>query len=290
MIMTEYGSQYPSPDYTLLHLSDTHFVGDGELLHDKIDCDAQLARLLDRVRASAIKPDAILLTGDLADTGRPDAYRRLRAMVEPFAAELAAELVWVMGNHDRRPTFRAGLLDLEPTEEPYDRVHLVGGLRIVVLDSTVPGEHHGDLTDDQLVWLRDTLSRPAPDGTLLALHHPPIPSPVAVAGTIELREEGWLAALLAGTDVRGILAGHLHYSTTSLFAGIPISVASATCYTQDLGVARPAARGQDGAQAYNLIHVYGDRVVHSVVPIEAYPTVSEWLPELEQREGVSAAV
>jgi 3',5'-cyclic AMP phosphodiesterase CpdA len=288
--MNEYGSQYPSPDHTLLHLSDTHFVGDDELLHGKIDCDAQLTRLLDRVRASELRPGAIIVTGDLADTGRPDAYRRLRALVEPFAAELGAELVWVMGNHDRRPAFRAGLLDLEPTEEPYDRVHQVGGLRIVVLDTTVPGEHYGELTDDQLVWLRDTLSRPAPDGTLLALHHPPIPSPVAVAGTIELREEGWLAAMLAGTDVRGILAGHLHYSTTSLFAGIPVSVATATCYTQDLGVARPAARGQDGAQAYNLIHVYGDRVVHSVVPIEAYPTVSEWLPPVEQPEAVSAAV
>lgn len=287
MIMNEYGSQYPSPDYTLLHLSDTHFVGDDERLYGKIDCDAQLGRLLDRVRASELRPGAIIVTGDLADTGRPDAYRRLRALVEPFAAELGAELVWVMGNHDRRPAFRAGLLDLEPTEEPYDRVHQIGGLRIVVLDSTVPGEHYGDLTDDQLVWLRDTLGRPAPDGTLLALHHPPIPSPVAVAGRIELREEGWLAAMLAGTDVRGILAGHLHYSTTSLFAGIPVSVASATCYTQDLGVARPAARGQDGAQAYNLIQVYADRVVHSVVPIEAYPTVSEWRPEIEEREAVS---
>lgn len=285
--MTGFGSQYESPDYTLLHLSDTHFVGDDERLYGRIDCDAQLTRLFDRVRNSEVRPAAIILTGDLADTGQPDAYRRLRKLVEPFAAELGAEVIWVIGNHDRRPAFRAELLDTAPTEDPVDRVHRLGGLRIVVLDTTVPGEHYGDLTDDQLVWLRDTLMRPAPDGTLLALHHPPIPSPIAAAGRIELQEEGWLAGVLRGTDVRGILAGHLHYSTTSLFAGIPISVASATCYTSDLGVAHPAARGQDGAQAYNLIHVYADRIVHSVVPIDAHPTVSEWTPEVDAKETVS---
>ena len=97
---------------------------------------------------------------------------------------------------------------------------------------------------------------------------------------IELRDQERLAEVIRGTDVRGILGGHLHYSTTSTFAGVPVSVASATCYTQDLAVAYPGARGQDGGQSYNLVHVYGDRVLHSVVPIGQFPTVYEMTPEM----------
>ncbi|MBW0253443.1 phosphodiesterase [Cellulomonas sp. PS-H5] len=276
--MSALHSQHGLPDHTILHISDTHFVADGEKLHEVVDSDANLALMLEGLARSGARPEAIVFTGDLADTGRPDAYARLRAMVEPAAAAVGAEVIWVMGNHDERGAFRAGLLDQEGTGS-VDRVHDVDGLRIVVLDSTVPGQHYGAIDDDQLDWLRDVLATPAPHGTLLALHHPPVPSPLGLIALVELRDQDRLAEVVRGTDVRGILGGHLHYSTASTFAGVPVSVASATCYTQDLQVRYPAARGQDGAQAYNLVHVYGDRVVHSVVPIGQFPTVYEMSAE-----------
>jgi 3',5'-cyclic AMP phosphodiesterase CpdA len=279
--MNDFGSQYPRPEHFVLHLSDTHFVGDGELLHERIDSDRNLQALFEGFAKSNTRPEAIVFTGDLADTGRADAYRRLRDIVEPAAAELGAELIWVMGNHDERGAFRAGLLDQPATDlEPVDRVFDINGLRIIALDSTVPGKHHGELDDAQLEWLAAELATPAPDGTLLALHHPPVPSPLGLIALVELREQERLAEVIRGTDVRGILGGHLHYSTHSTFAGVPVSVASATCYTQDLNVVYPGARGQDGAQSYNLVHVYGDRVLHSIVPIGQYPTVYEMTPEM----------
>jgi 3',5'-cyclic AMP phosphodiesterase CpdA len=273
--------QFGAPSHTILHISDTHFVEDDALLHDKVDSDANLARLFEGLRASSIRPDALVFTGDLADAGQPDAYARLRALVEPVCAEYGAELIWIMGNHDTRPEFRAGLLDLEATQEPVDRVFDVDGLRIIALDSTVPGHHHGELSDEQLAWLAAELETPAPHGTLIGLHHPPVPSPIGIVSLVELKGQDRLAEVVAGTDVRGVLGGHLHYNTTSTFAGgIPVSVASATCYTQDLQVVYPAARGMDGAQGYNLVHVYEDRVLHTVVPIGAHPTVYEMSPEV----------
>ena len=294
-------SQYPAPAHFILHLSDTHFVGDGDLLHDSVDSDAKLAELFEGFAKSNARPEAIVFTGDLADTGRPDAYRRLRALVEPAAAELGAEVIWVMGNHDERGAFRAGLLDQNAEDvTPIDRVFDIGGLRIIALDSTVPGQHHGEIGDDQLQWLAKELETPAPHGTLLALHHPPVPSPIGLIALVELRDQAKLAEVIEGTDVRGILGGHLHYSTHSTFAGIPVSVASATCYTQDLNVVYPGARGQDGAQSYNLVHVYEDRVLHSVVPIGQFPTVYEMNPAMlesfmqltpeERAERMAAAV
>ena len=282
--------QHPEPDHVILHLSDTHFVADGELLYGHVDSDKNLADLFDGYEKSNARPEAIIFTGDLADTGRPDAYQRLRAIVEPAAERLGAQVIWVMGNHDERVAFRAGLLDEQADQsEPVDRVFDINGLRIIALDSTVPGQHYGEITEAQLEWLARELEVPAPDGTLIALHHPPVPSPLGLLALVELKDQDRLAAVLQGTDVRGILGGHLHYSTHSMFAGIPVSVASATCYTQDLTVAYPAARGQNGAQSYNLVHVYGDRVLHSVLPIGQFPTVYELTPErIEELLAMSA--
>jgi len=292
-------NEYPEPEHYILHISDTHFVTDESLLHDAVDSDTNLQQMFDGFARSNTRPEAIVFTGDLADTGGADAYRRLRAMVEPAAAALGAEVIWVMGNHDERAAFRAGLLDESPTIESIDRVFDVNGLRIIALDSTVPGQHYGEIDDAQLEWLREVLSTPAPDGTLIALHHPPVPSPIGLIRLVELRDQDRLAEVIRGTDVRGILGGHLHYSTHSLFAGIPVSVASATCYTQDLQVQFPAARGQDGGQSYNLVHVYGDRIMHSSVPIGSFPTVYEMTPDVlaahmamspeEQLSAVSAS-
>ena len=255
-----------------MHLSDTHFVAGGAPLMGVVDPDGNLAQALRGLLASGLRPSAIVVTGDIADTGAADAYQRVRAMLEPVAAELGARLVWVMGNHDDRARFRAGLLDAEPSEAEVDAVHDLDGLRLIVLDSTVPGHHWGQVTPAQLEWLAGVLATPAPRGSILALHHPPLPIPVVLSQLIELREQSSLEAVLAGSDVRAIIAGHLHYSTWSSFAGIPVSAAAATCYTTDLLAPAPGLRGQNGGQAFNLIHVFPEQIVHSIVPLGDHPT------------------
>lgn len=275
----------PALEQFILHLSDTHLVSSGGLLHGTVDADRHLRELFAGLAESSARPRAIVFTGDLTDTGTPDAYARLREIVEPAARALDAQVIWVMGNHDDRAAFRTALLDeAGAADGPVDRVFDVDGLRIIAIDSTVPGSHHGEITAAQRDWLAEHLQTPAPGGTLLAMHHPPIPSPLELASMIELRDQHLLAEVVAGTDVRGILAGHLHYSTHSTFAGVPVSVAAATCYTQDLLTEQPGARGQDGGQSYNLVHVYDDRVLHSVVPLGQFPTTYEITPDtLQQR-------
>ena len=179
-----------------------------------------------------------------------------------------------MGNHDERAAYSRALFG-EESDATQDRVHDVAGLRVVSLDTSVPGYHHGELTDAQLAWLADVLSSPAPHGTLLALHHPPIPIPMMrAAEVIELYDQHRLAEVVTGTDVRCILGGHFHYSTYSTFAGIPVSVASATCYTSDPAPLERFVSGVDGHQAFTMVHVYDDRVVHTVVPVDEAPEVS----------------
>jgi 3',5'-cyclic-AMP phosphodiesterase len=269
-------AEHPRPDYVLLHISDTHLVSDGSL-YGAVAADDLLDELLEQLKPSGLRPNAIIFTGDLADQGEPGAYRKLRAVVEPFAAQLGAELIWVMGNHDNRAELRRLLLDEAPSMAPLDRVQMIDGLRIITLDTSVPGHHYGEISDSQLAWLADELATQAPDGTILALHHPPIPSVLDLAVTVELRDQAPLGRVLKGTDVRAILAGHLHYSTSATFVGIPVSVASSTCYTQDLTVEAGGTRGRDGAQGCNVVHVYQDSVVHSVVPLGTGKTVGTFV-------------
>jgi 3',5'-cyclic AMP phosphodiesterase CpdA len=283
--------QYPEPQHTLVHLSDTHFLSGGAALYGSVGTEKNLLRALGQLERSGIHPEALVFTGDLADLGEPDAYRRLREMVEPVADRLGAQVIWVMGNHDERLQYSKSLFDVDGSDAPQDRAYNLSGLRIISLDTTVPGYHHGALTDAQLDWLAEELKTPAPHGSFVALHHPPIPLPLMSAmELLELHGQERLAAVIRGSDVRGILGGHLHFSTHSLFADVPVSVAAATCYTMDLMDAGQLIAGVDAAQAFNVVSVYEDRVVHTVVPIgDAVPVTS--FPESHRAriEGMTPA-
>ena len=259
--------QYPAASHVIAHISDTHLLASGRPLYGQVNTIAHLGQALAQLERSSAKPQAIVFTGDLADLGEPDAYVRLRALVEPAAKRMNAQVIWVMGNHDERPEYSRLLFDDE-SDAPQDRVYDIDGLRIISFDTTVVGYHHGEITDEQLDWLADVLASPAPHGTILALHHPPIPTPMLEAmGMLELRDQPRLAEVLRGSDVRAILAGHLHYSTHSTFAGIPVSVASATCYTLDLSAQDRLLAGVDFGQSVNVVHVYEEQLVHSIIPV-----------------------
>ena len=267
--------QYAPPTHTIAHLSDTHYLGGKRPLYGKVDTDRTLARALEQLERSGTNPSAIVITGDLADLGEPDAYVRLRNDLEPVAKRMGSKIIWVMGNHDERGPYSSILFGGDADDvSPQDRVYDIDSLRVVALDSSVPGYHHGELTDEQLSWLEEVLAVPAAHGTLLALHHPPLPSPIEIMAIIELQQQQKLADVIRGTDVRGILAGHLHYSTNGTFAGIPVSVASATCYTIDTSAPQDTLLGVDGGQSINLVNVYVDTVTHSIVPIGDFTQVA----------------
>jgi 3',5'-cyclic-AMP phosphodiesterase len=273
VLVEQYG-QYPDPGHTIAHLSDPHLLAGGALQYGHVDTEARLTAALERLGRLDPAPQALVLTGDLADKAEPKAYLRLRELVETTAEVIGAQVIWVMGNHDERAAYSRNLFDVE-SEEPQDRVHEVAGLRIVSLDTTVPGWHHGELRASQLDWLADVLATPALQGTVLAMHHPPIPVPMMrIAEIIELRDQQPLADLVAGSDVRAIIGGHFHFTSYSTFAGVPVSVASATCYTSELSPNQRLLSAVDAHQSFTMVHVYADRVVHSVVPISDSAEIS----------------
>ncbi|WP_022891847.1 phosphodiesterase [Agromyces subbeticus] len=277
--------RYPAARHIIAQVSDTHLLHGGAPLGGAADTVGALAQFCDQLERLGDSIDAIVVTGDVADLGEPDAYRLAREALEPLAERVAAQLVWVMGNHDERAAFRTELL-LEPAaESPVHRIVDVDGLRVIALDSTVPGYHHGELDESSLDWLDAALAEPAEHGTVIAMHHAPIATPLALMDVLELRGQERFAEVVRGSDVRLILGGHLHYSTNGSFAGIPVSVAGATAYTMDLSAPPRALVGIDGGRSFSLVHLFDEGLVTSVVPVGRFPAVTsfgeEYLAELE---------
>ena len=172
-------------------------------------------------------PDAVLISGDLAEHGADAEYEQVREL----AARLGAPVHPLPGNHDDRAALRRhfGLpgVDAEPVQYAVE----LGPLRLVVLDSTRPGEDPGRLDADRLAWLEATLAA-APDvPTLLALHHPPL-----VTG-IPAHDENGLPAddrralgevVAAHSQVRRIVAGHVHRTVYAELGGRTVLAAPST--------------------------------------------------------------
>ncbi len=261
-----------APDFTVVQLTDTHIRGAGEKVHGVIDTLDNLITVLDRLVGSEQRVDALVLSGDLADNGAPDAYRRLREVLTPAAQALGAEVIYAMGNHDDRVGFRAELLAPPASSldvgAPHDAVYRVRGVRIIVLDSTTPGRHDGRLEPDQLAWLADELSRPNAQGSILVLHHPPIPSPVATVNLLRLQQAERLEAVLTDSDVRMILCGHAHHTGAGAIAGIPVWIGPAMSYRVDPMAPVGRHRGVVGF-GFTRIDMMGSCVVATA--IEATP-------------------
>lgn len=269
--------RYPAAHTTIAHLSDTHLLAGGAPLGGAADTVAALAQAVAQLERLGSALDAIVVTGDIADLGEPDAYRIARAALEPLAATAGAELVWVMGNHDERGAFRAGLLGGSAADDsPVHRVVDVGGVRFIAFDSSVRGWHHGSVDARGLRWLESVLAEPAPRGSVLALHHAPIATPLALMDVLELQGQDSLAELLRGSDVRLILGGHLHYPTSGAFAGIPVAVAGATAYTMDVSAPPRELVGVDGGRSISIVQLFDDVHVSSVVPLGPFTTVSHF--------------
>lgn len=210
----------------ILHLTDTHLYGDpGARHYDRIDPTAALRGVLARWEGLD-DIDAVVHTGDASEDGSLESYRLLHEILDPFAASLGAPLAVVMGNHDVSAAYGEGIAPGQRLAARQDRVVPVpGGGRIVVLDSSVPGAGYGHLAPEQLEWLGAVLAEPAPAGTVLAIHHPPLVAATVLLRGLDLDGLDELAAVLEGSDVRIVLSGHYHHAMDGEIGGIPVHVA-----------------------------------------------------------------
>lgn len=246
----------------VLHLSDTHLTREAGTNSFGVDPRQALRGLLgDLANLPAV--DVVVVSGDVADDGSPAAYRTARDLVGTFAAERNASTIYATGNHDDRHAFASALgsghLDacggdrasarLISAEAERAAVSTVDGFRFVTLDSLVPGRAYGMLGRNQLDWLRDVLSAPAPRGSVLVLHHPPITLDVEVQRALALQNASALAETIRQTDVQLVLCGHFHLQLLGRLGTAAVSVTPGVVSRIDLTAAPRTQRAVRGASA-----------------------------------------
>ena len=218
------------------------------------------------IAAAECSPDVLVLSGDVANRGEAESYVRLRPTIDAALERFGAKLLVAPGNHDDVALLRAYLLGRGAERGPLDEVVRVGGLRVIGLDSSVPGEDHGELDDAQIAALAGELAEPAPDGTVLAIHHPPIWSTTPMSELVALRDPQRLADVIRGSDVRLILGGHTHRVSAGIVAGIPVWVSPSTGSHADV-LTRDGFGGHAGG-GFTRVDILDDgEIVATFVPL-----------------------
>jgi 3',5'-cyclic AMP phosphodiesterase CpdA len=209
--------------FLLVQLSDPHVGADW----GGGDPVATLAATVACARDVVPDPDAVLLSGDLADHAEDAEYEQVRELLAPLAAPLHV----VPGNHDDRVALRRHFGVPGAHGEPVQYAAHLGPLRLVVLDSTRPGEEPGELDAGRLSWLAETLAAAPGTPTVLALHHPPLAIGIPVfdeSGLPQADRRALGEVLEAHPQVRRILAGHAHRAISAELAGRSVFAAPST--------------------------------------------------------------
>lgn len=218
----------------IAHISDFHVTTLGSKVLGRIDTNGHLAAAVVHLNRLTPRPDLVVMTGDLVNDGRAEEYAALARLLEPLAIPLRA----IPGNHDDRAGLRTlfGSQGWLPLDGPFlHYAETFGPLRLIALDSIVPGRPEGRLCPERLAWIEARLAeaeREAPEQPILVMmHHPPMPSGIGHMDAMRCLDGEGLARVLAGhSKVERILCGHLHRPMTARWAGTVVCVAASTAH------------------------------------------------------------
>lgn len=227
----------------IAQITDFHIKARGKVAYRVVDTAACLKAAVEAVAGLDPAPDIVVGTGDLTDFGRPEEYALLRELLAP----LGRPVFLVPGNHDEREAMRNafrgdGYLPrsgfLQYTVEDYP-------IRLVALDTVIPGESGGRLCDERLQWLDRTLAAAPERPTMIIMHHPPFATGIAHMDRIGLEGAEHFAAVVARhPQVERVLCGHLHRSIQARFGRNAIaSTAPSTAHQVALDLTPDGAPG-----------------------------------------------
>ena len=251
----------------IAQLSDPHIGVPGTLLYGRVDTADFLARAVAEINRLEPRPDIVVLTGDLVDQGSAEEYDHLRHLLAP----LAMPVFVIPGNHDARGPLRAafggdrylpadGFLQYAIEDYP---------VRLVALDTLIPGKGGGELCGERLAWLDRTLAASPRRPTVAVMHHPPFATGIAYMDNYGLDNAAGLAEVVARhPQVERILCGHVHRAIDRRFAGTVAGTAPGTAHQVRLNLIPGAPIGfvaEPPGYQLHLQAVDGGIVTHTAV-------------------------
>ncbi len=216
----------------LCQLTDLHLRPPGRLSNDVVDTNRLTEQAFRAVAAFDPRPDAVVITGDLTECGLPEEY----AVLVDLLRLLPMPVFVIPGNHDRRENLRAALA------LPGDASHVHYAidnfpLRLVMLDTVVPGAGHGELGPDGLAFLDRALAAKPRKPTVVAMHHPPFVCGIAQMDRINLRDTPAFTEVISRhPQVKRIICGHHHRPITAPVAHAVASIAPSVAHQVELSL------------------------------------------------------
>jgi 3',5'-cyclic-AMP phosphodiesterase len=240
----------------LAQLSDPHVrVGP-----DDAGSARALAAAVDGVLALRTPPDAVIVTGDLAEHAAAAEYARVRELLAPLPMPVHV----LPGNVDDADALREHFA----CESRY--AVACGGLRLVACDTTVPGRDDGRLDEERLAWLRAQLAAEPDAPTIVAMHHPPLLTGIPAFDEIGLPagdRDALAAVLAAAPQVRRVVAGHVHRAAVGALGGCVVVTAPSTNLQARLEIGARSLDFVDEPAGFALHVARGDDVVSHLQPV-----------------------
>ncbi|MBS1842897.1 MAG: phosphodiesterase [Actinobacteria bacterium] len=241
--------------FLLAQISDPHIGAQW----NGADPEDGLRRAVVAIQALPDRPDALLVSGDLTDNGAPDGYRRVRELLAPL--ELVPHVL--PGNHDLREPLREEFGLPGQGEEPVSYVTDLGPIRLICLDSIIPGAEAGSLDGGRVEWLDLTLTKDTEKPTVVALHHPPLRTEIPTFERIGLApaSRDALAEVIARhPQVTRIVAGHVHRAIVAELAGRAVVTVPSTYLQAALDFTAPKLHMSADPPGF-AIHAFRDGAI-----------------------------
>jgi len=202
----------------IAQITDPHIKLPGKLAYRKVDTAAMLRACVVEIQSLKQPPDLVVMTGDLVDLGRAEEYAHLKSILAP----LRQRIIVIPGNHDERNAMREAFADgayLPPGDFLQFAIDDYP-LRLIGLDTVVPGQGGGELCTDRLRWLDESLSSRPDAPTLILMHHPPFRTGIGHMDDIGLvGADAFSDIVQRHPQVALIACGHLHRSIHTTIGG-----------------------------------------------------------------------
>ena len=254
----------------IAQITDLHIMPPGPN-HLGLDTGEMLTNAVDRLNTLDPQPDIVLITGDLTDLGKPAEYEELRRRL----AHLRLPYFVLPGNHDVRGPLRAAFADHAYLPANGEFLHYtldLGPVRVIALDTVIPGSHAGLLCADRLAWVEAALDDAAGKAIVIAMHHPPMLTGIPFMDAIGLDGRDDFAALVGRHDrVERITCGHVHRLIQCRFAGTIASTCSSTAHQVAFTLRASAPAGWSPEPPALQLHIWREAtgLVTHTLPIEA---------------------
>ncbi len=263
----------------IAQITDLHVRPPGVRAYGGLDTTAMLRRAVAAIAALEPAPDCVIATGDLADCGLAEEYGVLAEALAP----LPMPVYVIPGNHDRREVMRTTLGGAYPylKQDPDFLQYVVDDfpVRLVALDTVIPGEDGGAICAAREAWFAAALAAGRGKPTLVLMHHPPFVTGVPPMDPMMCRCSPAFAGLVAQhPEIELIATGHYHRPIVVRWAGTLGFVAPSTAHqvALDLRAGEPTRLVHEPPGFALHVHRSGSGMVSHIVPIGDFGPVREF--------------